>query len=87
MEYNVVHAGSWDEFEVTWIAIMETQGWYNNPKITDYDPKVEREELRDDFENDDHIYLIAKDGNGVGVGILEFRCYQNHANNDARREG
>ena len=87
MKYNISHADFWEEFEEVWIAALKSQRWYNSPNIVDYNPYSEREELKDDFENDDHIYLIARDEDGVGVGVLEFKCYPNYAKNGVMMPG
>jgi ribosomal protein S18 acetylase RimI-like enzyme len=87
MKFSISHADSWNEFKETWLECMRPQEWYYDPTPVDYNGISEEEELRNDFENEDHVYLIAKDESGNGVGVLEFMCYPNFARNGIMMPG
>ena len=87
MKYHISHADSWVEFKETWLEYMRPQEWYYDPSPVDYNGISEEEELRNDFENDNHVYLIAKDDSGKGVGVLEFVCYPKYARNGIMMPG
>lgn len=87
MKYNITHAESWDEFKETWLDCMRPQEWYYDPSPVDYNGFSEEEELRNNFENENHIYLLAQDESGNGVGVLEFVCYPKIARNGIMMPG
>ncbi len=87
MKYSISHAETWDEYIDIWNSSMVRLPWFQNPGPADYNPDLERKELFEDFHDDDHVFLIARDEDGNGVGVLDFRCYQTHAKNGIMMPG
>ncbi len=87
MNYKISHAESWDEFGLIWDSSLGQFSWFTDPNPADYNANIEREELINEFNDENHIYLIAKDEDGNGLGILEFTCRNNHARNGIMMPG
>jgi GNAT superfamily N-acetyltransferase len=81
MEFDIISAESWGEFEEHWIGSLEYLPWFKNPNPADYQAEIERKKLHEEFNHDNHVYLLGKPNKDETFGVLEFTIEESQARN------
>ncbi|MFW9787789.1 MAG: GNAT family N-acetyltransferase [Candidatus Thorarchaeota archaeon] len=67
-------AGDWTTYSHAWVSAMEHLYWYQENPVFDFNKDEELEEMRADFNQPNHLFLVARlEDNDEIVGVLGLR--------------